>query len=133
MKTCFADTFYYIALLNRADHKHEQAQELTRHFEGTIITTMAVLTELGDGITRTASRGLFTEFVSDLRKDPDVIIVPTDLRLFEHAVDLYDNRSDKEWSLTDCISFVVMRERGITEALTGDHHFEQAGFVILFK
>ena len=46
---------------------------------------------------------------------------------------LYANRTDKDWSLTDCISFVVMNERGITDALTGDHHFEQAGFAALLK
>ena len=52
---------------------------------------------------------------------------------FDEGVRLYVARPDKDWSLTDCISFVVMRERGITEALTGDRHFEQAGFVALLK
>jgi predicted nucleic acid-binding protein len=49
------------------------------------------------------------------------------------GIQLYDSRPDKQWSLTDCISFVVMQDRGIVEALTGDHHFEQAGFTALLK
>jgi len=97
------------------------------------MTTTAVLTELGDGIAGTSGRELFAEFVSDLRNDPDVTIVPADMSLFERALELYADRLDKEWSLTDCMSFVVMRERGLTEALTGDRHFEQAGFTALLK
>jgi len=133
MKVRFADTFYYIALLNHSDRKHDRATELTREFDGTMITTTAVLTELGDGVAGTSSRELFVDFVSDLRRDPDVVVVPADMSWFERAMGLYANRPDKDWSLTDCISFVVMRERGITEALTGDHHFEQAGFTALLK
>ena len=60
-------------------------------------------------------------------------IIPADATLYQAGVDLYGQRSDKDWSLTDCISFVVMRQRGIVEALTGDHHFEQAGLIALLK
>jgi predicted nucleic acid-binding protein len=62
-----------------------------------------------------------------------MIIVETSGKLFRTGVAFYSRRPDKDWSLTDCISFVVMRDRGITEALTGDHHFEQAGFKALLK
>ena len=68
-----------------------------------------------------------------LRTNPAAEIVPADDELFEAEVDLYARRPDKEWSLTDCISFVVMAHRGIVEALTGDHHFEQAGFRALLR
>ena len=68
-----------------------------------------------------------------LRNDSLVTIVPADKRLYDSGIALYRDRPDKAWSLTDCISFVVMKERGISEALTGDHHFEQAGFVPLLK
>lgn len=74
------------------------------------------------------------EFVStlrDLQANPQMRIVEADPQLFEEGVQLYASRSDKGWSLTDCISFVVMQREGITDALTGDHHFEQAGFVAL--
>jgi hypothetical protein len=70
---------------------------------------------------------------SRLRADPRVVVVPSSRDLFDRAMGLYRSRPDKDWSLTDCVSFVVMRERGITEALTGDHHFEQAGFRALLK
>lgn len=59
--------------------------------------------------------------------------MPANVEIFERGVELYHSRLDKQWSLTDCISFVVMSEEGIAEALTGDHHFEQAGFVALLK
>ena len=65
--------------------------------------------------------------------DPDFIVLEADQHLFERGLQLYENRPDKEWSLTDCISFVAMEEMGIAEALTGDHHFEQAGFTALLK
>jgi predicted nucleic acid-binding protein len=64
---------------------------------------------------------------------PDVQIVSASHDLFAAAWDLYTRRPDKEWSLTDCTSFVVMQRHGLTDALTGDHHFEQAGFTVLFK
>jgi len=63
-----------------------------------------------------------------LRADPLTEILAADHNLFERGADLYARRQDKSWILTDCISFVVLTERGLTEALTGEHHFEQAGF-----
>jgi predicted nucleic acid-binding protein len=68
-----------------------------------------------------------------VRADPYYVMVPASQELLDRGVTLYRQRPDKDWSLTDCISFVVMRERGITEALTADHHFEQAGFVALLR
>ena len=65
--------------------------------------------------------------------NPQVKLIPPDVALFDAGVQLFANRPDKEWSLTDCISFVVMQQEGITQALTADHHFEQAGFQALLK
>ncbi len=67
------------------------------------------------------------------RNDPEVTIAPPSEELFAAGVDLYSRRPDKEWSLTDCISFIVMQEEGISDALTGDRHFEQAGYRTLLK
>jgi uncharacterized protein len=68
-----------------------------------------------------------------LQKDPNAILIAPDDSLFEDGIELYEQRSDKDWSLTDCISFVIMEERAISDALTADHHFEQAGFHALLK
>jgi uncharacterized protein len=92
-----------------------------------------VLTELADGLCAVRSRTVFVALEAKLRNDARVTIIPPDNRLYDAGLELYKQRSDKDWSLTDCISFVVMRQRGIVEALTGDHHFEQAGFVALLK
>lgn len=73
------------------------------------------------------------EILREPRADDRVSIVPMDQELFDRGVALYGERLDKEWSVTDCISFIVMREQGVTDALTGDHHFEQVGFTALLK
>jgi predicted nucleic acid-binding protein len=75
----------------------------------------------------------FANLVVDLRANSRVAIVPCSDRLLLEGINLFSERKDKQWSLTDCISFVVMREGGLTEALTADHHFEQAGFIALLK
>ena len=97
------------------------------------MTTGWVLTELADGLAPTADRHLYQPILGDLQQDPSADIVPASQDLLERGQALYFARPDKQWSLTDCISFVVMEEHGITEALTADHHFEQAGFTALLK
>ncbi len=133
MKTVFADTFYYLALVNPADNRHQEALAYTAAFQGRMVTTVWVLIELADALARPPTRPAFLQVLSQLRADSDVTIVPPEPGPFEDGVRLFAARPDKEWSLTDCISFVVMQRDGITEALTGDHHFEQAGFVALLK
>jgi uncharacterized protein len=73
------------------------------------------------------------EFVQHLRQTPACEVVPASRELLDRALDLYHQHSDKQWTLTDCVSFVTMRGPGISDALTEDHHFEQAGFTVLFK
>src|SRR2546430_491119 len=122
MRTLFADTFYYLALLSSTDNAHVRAVEFTRDFNGQMVTTAWVLTELADGLAAPANRQTFINFLAELRADPQVSIVAPDSALFDEGIALYANRLDKDWSLTDCISFVVMRHEGLIEALTGDHH-----------
>ena len=98
-----------------------------------MLVTEFVLVELGNGFHLPADRALFHDFTENLLADPNVTVVPASPDLFRAGLDLYGRRLDKEWSLTDCTSFVVMREQGLTEALTGDHHFEQAGFKALLR
>jgi hypothetical protein len=129
----FADTFYYLAVINADDAAHDRAIRASDRMSGQMVTTAWVLTEVADALAAPERRADFLALWETLRRDPEVTMVPASEDLFEAGVDLYARRPDKDWSLTDCISFVVMRDRGITEALTGDHHFEQAGFVALLK
>jgi uncharacterized protein len=133
MKHVFADAFYFFAILNPNDAAHATATAYTSAHDNPLVTTAWVLIELADGLATTGKRHVFSELVARLRADPDNVIVPPTDALMARGVQLYDSRPDKKWSLTDCISFVVMREQGIAEALTGDHHFEQAGFTVLLK
>lgn len=87
--------------------------------------------EVGDGLSHPENRGRFARLLELLRAQADVVIVPAGSQLFRQGCDLHARRPDKEWSLTDCTSFVVMQERAIKQALTSDHHFVQAGFQVL--
>jgi predicted nucleic acid-binding protein len=133
MKAVFGDTFYFLALMNPADSAHQRAVRWSQNFTGELVTTAWVLTEVADALAAPQQRSAVPTLVRDLRADPKIVIIPPGEELFERGLDLYSQRPDKAWSLTDCISFVVMQDMGITDALTGDHHFEQAGFKALFK
>jgi len=131
--TVFADTYYYLALLNEGDEEHARVVAWTAQFDGRIVTTDAVLTEVADGFSRGAGRTAAVRLIRDLLHDPEVKVTEVTRALFEQGLDLYDKRPDKEWSLTDCISFVVMEREQIEQALTADHHFRQAGFTALLS
>ncbi len=133
MKTVCADTSYYIALTNPADEHAAVAYEFTKGFGGRLVTTAWVLTEVANHLSYAPNRSVVCSLVDDLRNDPRVTIVAPTMDHFSRGFALYGQRPDKNWSLTDCISFVTMQDRGIREALTGDHHFEQAGFVALLR
>ena len=129
----FADTSYYVALLNANDSAHKLATEIASRLESTVATTNWVLAELANGLSASPLRGLFATWYERLRRDSMVLILPPTQEGFEQGVNLYVRHRDKDWSLTDCISFLVMREHGIRDALTADRHFEQAGFRALLK
>jgi len=128
MTIVFADTFYFLAILNAKDAAHRKARDFSAASKPALLTTAWVLTELGDALADSRHRRAFQQIVGFLRADPDAVVVPPSRQLFEQGIDRYNERADKDWSLTDCISFVVMEQHGVTDALTGDHHFEQAGF-----
>ena len=134
MTVVFADAFLYLALSNPSDAAHGRATAAVASFIGKLVTTQWVLTEVADGLARSPrGRNWFVNYHAQLVTDPNVRIVPFSDELFTARLDLYARRPDKQWSLTDCVSFVVMGRDGITEALTGDHHFEQAGFTALLE
>jgi predicted nucleic acid-binding protein len=132
MTTYFADSYFWFALANPWDGSHARAIQYAQA-SAPLVTTAWVITELADGLCKTTCRTAFLRLHDLMTHDPFLTIVPADQSLMGRGLALYASRPDKDWSLTDCISFVVMPEHKLTEALTGDHHFEQAGFVALLK
>ena len=131
MKPVFGDSLYFLALVNPRDAYHARAVEFARHWRGVIVTTRWVLAEVGDGLSGEANRALAVRLIEQAASSVRFRVVQGSDDLFERGFDLYRRRGDKEWSLTDCVSFIVMADERITEALTGDRHFVQAGFTAL--
>src|SRR5437867_3313936 len=129
----FADTNFLVALLNPKDQWHALAKAAATGLDEPVVTTMWVLVELGDALSVGENRDLFLRFLDRLSEEPQWEVIAASPEWFERGIELFRARQDKKWSLTDCISIVVMTERGIADALTNDHHFEQAGFQILMK
>ena len=132
MNAVFADTFFYLALLDDTEPDHERALAESK-ISRLIVTTEFVLLELGNACARAEDHADFLALVAGMRASPRVKIIPLASELFNRGLARMRERSDKNWSLTDCISFVVMEAEGIREALTGDQHFEQAAFKALLK
>jgi uncharacterized protein len=133
VNSVFADSYYSLALLNQTDPGHSKAVALSRQLARPIVTSAWILTEVGDALSASHKRSRFTRLLDTLRASPAWTIVPPDEHSFEVGVHLYASCADKDWSLTDCISFALMSEWGMTEALTADVHFEQAGFRALLR
>lgn len=133
MTRVFADTFFFLALLDSREARHAGATAASREPQLQLVTTEWVLAEFGDAYCHPEDRADFVALYRALVRHPRVKIIPADTRLFQRGVDFFEQRPDKEWSLTDCLSFLVMRDLDITQALTGDRHFEQAGFVAMLK
>jgi predicted nucleic acid-binding protein len=127
----FLDTAYVNALINTRDQWHEAAVQWERKLataQRQLITTEFVLIEIADGLARVRFRLQAAQLIAALQASALVEIIPASSELFTAALALYRDRPDKDWGLTDCASFVAMRERALSEALTTDEHFRQAGF-----
>lgn len=133
MSAVFADTSYFVAFVNPRDSRHDLAMTTGDHLQGTVITTGFVIVEFGNALSASRDRHLFVEFVEFMRDQPRFEIIAASLDLLDEGFRLYSERPDKDWSLTDCISFAVMKERGLGDVLTTDHHFTQAGFNVLMN
>ncbi len=129
----FVDTVYLLGLMNPSDTWHDRALQWAGRLSEPLVTTEAVLTEVADALCRPERRRWAVATIRDLRADPEVACVAGSAGLFARAFQLYSDRGDKSWSLTDCLSFVVMQERKIDRALTADLHFVQAGFRALLR
>lgn len=134
MNFLYVDTLYFVAIINQRDQWHEKAASLRPLLEGMrLITTEAVLMETLNFFSEYGAnmRRVVALFVRDVLTDFNFEVVPNTTENFLFGLELYETRLDKGYSLTDCISMNVCRERKITDVLTHDHHFEQEGFQIL--
>ena len=133
MRRVFADSLYWIALASPRDQWHARAIEASRALRGAqIVTTDEVLTEFLNAFSHNADlRRAATSTVRGIQGDPETTILPQSRQSFLAGLSLFEARSDKAYSLTDCISMAVMRQDVITEILTHDRHFTQEGFTIL--
>lgn len=138
MNEAFVDTSGWASFFVRTEPHHAKAIELMTQWQqqnGRVVTTNYILSELAALFTSPlrVPRSTILDCIQTIRSRPWVEVVHIDPSLDEAAWKLFGDRLDKEWSLVDCASFVVMQQHGLTDALTADHHFEQAGFVRLLK
>jgi predicted nucleic acid-binding protein len=136
MREVFLDTSFAIALSAITDQNHPKAVQLAEQIENEnlrLVTTQAILLEIGNALSKQRYRAAAIQLLESLESDPNIEIVPLTNELYSAVFQLFRSRQDKEWGLVDCISFLVMENRAITEALTADEHFNQAGFRALLK
>ena len=136
MREIYADSGYWVAMYDYHDGLHQKARDATAQLGPVrVVTSEMALVEFlnyvskhGEMIRRRAS-----DAERRMRANPNLHIEPQTGRLFRAAADLYAQRPDQRWSVTDCASFLIMRERNITEALAHDIDFVQAGFRALLR
>jgi uncharacterized protein len=128
MSEVFADSFYFIAVINPRDAHHATAIELSQKVTRPAVTTLWVLIEVADALCDVQLRVKTHQFISTALRRPGFTVLTDFEPWLSRGLALYGSRLDKDWSLTDCISFEMMKDRGINDALTGDRHFAQAGF-----
>ena len=135
MNEIFCDTLYHKALVDRNDQYHKQALRLTEELRlSNLISSHDVFAEALNFVSAygSALRQGMTELLKGFSEQPNTLVLEQNPELFQKGWSFYCSRTNKQYSLTDCISMIVMRERGIQRALTNDRHFQQEGFQILF-
>jgi len=132
----FVDSSFVIALVNANDQLHSVAMALSQRLQTEktrLVTTQAVLLEIGNALARRRFRSDAVRLLESVQRDPTIEIVPLSSSLFERTFALFRDRPDKEWGLVNCLSFIVMADHGIRDALTADEHFDQAGYVAVLR
>jgi predicted nucleic acid-binding protein len=133
LNNIFVDTSFVIALVNENDQNHQNTYGLAEKFENyPLVITDVILLEIGNALAGNFKQE-YIEIISDFCSSSEVSIIHLNPILFQKGFELYKSYKDKLWGLIDCISFVVMREMEITDVLTFDKHFEQAGFNALMR
>ena len=134
MKWWFVDTSYVMALANEDDALHDKAIAYGDEIEAggiALLTTEDVLVEVASALARPRFRSHAVAFIDEMRQTATVVPSPRELRA--QGWEMYKRSLDKSWSWVDTMSFAAMRAEAVTEALTNDHHFEQAGFRALLR
>lgn len=136
MNELFLDTSFSIGLVSPRDQTHEKAVVWSEKIENSripMVTTQAVLLEIGNALSKSSFREVGIGLLENFENDPQTTIISLTDEIYKKGFELFRSRLDKEWSLVDCISFIVMRQRKITDALTTDKHFIQAGFRAILR
>jgi hypothetical protein len=136
MKKVFVDTAAWLALINIDDDFHQLAKQVKKRLQQEgyqFVTTDFIFLEVADALTSPLIRSSTISFINRLKNLPMLEVIPVSNSLFEQGWLLYSQRIDKDWGLTDCISFVVMQQFNISLAFTSDKHFQQAGFTRLLS
>jgi predicted nucleic acid-binding protein len=130
----FLDTSFVLSLINPRDSYHKKAKELFTQLRTAheVLVTEAVLTEIGNSLA-CSNRSAAINFINSCYVTANLKVISVDNALFRQAVEYYHTHKDKQWGLTDCISFIVMQDHGLTEAFTTDEHFQQVGFKALLR
>lgn len=126
MISYFIDTSFALALASPKDALHSKAESVAREIKSDdikLVTSQAVLLEIGNSLSKSGLRAFCIRFLENLDTDPNTTIISLSDELFDRAFEMFSNRDDKEWGLVDCVSFIVMHDYGIVGALTGDEHF----------
>lgn len=135
-RAVFVDSFAWIAAINKSDNYHDATLRMLEDFLGKqakLFTTNYVIIETINALSKVEFRKAVIEFIDRLEKSPSVEIIKITDETYNNAWRLYQQRLDKEWGITDCTSFEVMKMLDIKKAFTNDKHFEQAGFSLVVK
>ena len=136
MRVIFADTGYWVALLNPHDDLHSKAISFSKSLQPIhIVTSEMVLAEVLNDFSNRGNyfRQAAINLMKSLYQSPNITVIAQTSQQFQTALNLYEQRPDKAWSQTDCVSFKIMEEHRILEALAYDKHFAQAGFIPLMR
>lgn len=132
----FLDTGHVVALADPRDRYHAIAREWSEQVsrsQGQVVTTRAVLVEIGNILSSVKNRSFAAQYITAVERAPAFEVVPLSEKLFRRGFELFEEREDKAWGLTGCISFVAMRDRKLRDALSADGDFQQAGFNALLR
>lgn len=130
----FVDTSAWLALINESDADHTKAKAIRDKLlqvKKRFFVTNYIIVEIANSLCKVRWRSRAIKLINAIRETEHIEVVEIDKELSEEAWEMYSTRTDKEWSFTDCTSFVVMKKYGIRDAFTNDHHFEQSGFEVL--